>query len=260
MSAGRPRQVDPGALYALAHQFYWDFRGLDEGSFRSLYDKKRYKELAAQAENVQLSDEQRLRARQVAEEEIQGGRLKESRREERVREIEELQLSMTRDLFRRTDAVEGSRKQLRIPGEPDTVKVLLDPNTTPEQVRELCKDAFMTRRLEVQPGVYKEVEVFAWPISVASSLPTYLSQYAEQFVAALRDPRFPCCDVATRPSTRLKQLWFLARALAGALFGVKTRTAINLVGSMRPEEIFHESRNGKPARRRRRKRIATRRH
>ncbi len=138
--------------------------------------------------------------------------------------------------------------------------MLLDPSTTPEQVRQLCKDAFMTRMLEVQPGVSKEVEVSAWPISAGSVLPTYLSQYAEQFVAALRDPRFPHCDVSTRPSTRLKQFWFLSRALAGALFGVTTRTAINLVGSMRPEEMFHESRDGKPARRRMRKRIATRRH
>jgi len=77
-------------------------------------------------------------------------------------------------------------------------------------------------------------------------------QYAEQYVAALNDPRFPTCDTSKRSSTRLKQLWFLSRALAGAVFGVKPRTAINLVGSMRPEQVFQEARAGKPARKTRR--------
>jgi len=138
--------------------------------------------------------------------------------------------------------------------------VLLDPNTTPEQLRELCKAALMTRLVEVEPGIVKEVEVPAWPIPAGSQLPTYLSQHAEQYVAALHDPRFPHCDVSRRPSNRLKQFWFLSRALAGALFGVTTRTAINLVGSMRPEQVFHKSRAGKPVRKRKLKRIMSRRH
>lgn len=79
-----------------------------------------------------------------------------------------------------------------------------------------------------------------------------MSQFAEEFVEAKRDPRYPRSN---RPSNQLKQLWFLSRALAGAVYGVKTRTAINLVGSMRPERVFHESRDGKPARKRGRQRL-----
>src|SRR5205823_14793652 len=100
----------------------------------------------------------------------------------------------------------------------------------------------------------------AWPIAVGSTFPGYLSQHAEQYVAALRDARFPRCDVSSRPSTRLKQFWFLSRALAGALFEVRTRTAINLVGSLRPEQIFRQSREAKPSRKRKPKHIMTRRH
>ena len=110
----------------------------------------------------------------------------------------------------------------------------------------------MVRNFEIEPGVIKRVEVPAWPIPPGSPFPGYLSQYAEQYAQALRDPRFPRCDVSTRPSSQLKQFWFLSRALAGALFGVSTRTAINLVGSLRPEQAFEESRGAKAARRQRR--------
>jgi hypothetical protein len=98
----------------------------------------------------------------------------------------------------------------------------------------------------------RDVEIPAWPIPVGSTFPGYLAQYAEQYVAALHDPRFPQCNVASRPSTKLKQFWFLSRALAGALFGITTRTAINLVGSLRPEQLFEESRDAKLRRKQRR--------
>lgn len=71
-----------------------------------------------------------------------------------------------------------------------------------------------------------------------------LGQYACEFIAARKDTRF--LRSTDRPTSRLKQLWFLSRALAGALYGVGTRTAMNLVGSMRPEQMFEESREGKP--------------
>jgi hypothetical protein len=260
MRVGRPKKVDPGSLYTFAHQFYWHFRSLSEGRTRFLIDKNQYEQLARQATkaNLQLDDEQKAHARQVVEKEIQDGRLHESERERRFRDIEDGQVWANRlDLL--NDAAEKSTRTVRVPGEADVIESLLNPSTTPDQIRTLCKDALMTRTLEVQPGIYKEVEVPAWPIPAGSPLPTYLSKYAEQFVAALRDPRFPRCDASTRPSTRLKQLWFLSRALAGALFEVSTRTAINLVGSLRPEEIFKESRNAKPERKRTRQKYKLRR-
>jgi hypothetical protein len=209
------------------------------------------------SETQLIDDEDRKRHQQIVDEEIRTGRLEQSRRQERLRDITDSELLVRRDSFRQ-DAADQARREIRVRGEPDVVNVLLNPNTTPEQIRELCKDAFMSRTIKIGPET-REVEVPAWPIPPGSTFPGYLSQYADQYVAALRDPRFPRCDVSTRPSNRLKQFWFLSRALAGALYGVSTRTAINLVGSMRPEQVFHQSREGKRARRKQ-KHIMTRRH
>src|SRR6185312_10922401 len=34
MRVGRPTQADPGTLYVFAHQFYWGFKAIDEGTVR----------------------------------------------------------------------------------------------------------------------------------------------------------------------------------------------------------------------------------
>jgi hypothetical protein len=253
MGAGRPQKADPGTLYTFAHQFYWDFRRLAEGRSRYRFDKKKHQQLVDEMANLQLNDEQKTRYQQIVDEEIQAGRLKETERVARLRDLEDGGLFATR-AWAENIAVEESARTVKVPGEPDVINALLDRKTTPERVRALCRDAFMSRKVEVESGVMKDVEVSAWPIAAGSTLPTYLSQYADEYIEALRDPRFPRCDVSTRPSTRLKQFWFLSRALAGALFGVTTRTAINLVGSMRPEQVFSESRDGKPARNQRKRR------
>jgi hypothetical protein len=252
MGAGRPLKADPGSLYNFAHQFYWDFRRLAEGRQRWTLDRVKVQEFERERENLSISAE----AAKKAQEEIAAGLLAPSRKQERCRELED-HLSSVLPLWPFV-AREEAMKQVRIPGEPEVINELLDPATTPERIREVCKDAVMTRIIQVEPGVQKEVEVPAWPIPVGSPFPTYLSEYAEQYTAALHDPRFPRCDVSIRPSNRLKQFWFLSRALAGALFGVTTRTAINLVGSLRPEEIFQECRDAKPARKRVRRKYKTR--
>jgi hypothetical protein len=145
------------------------------------------------------------------------------------------------------NAAEESQKIIRVPGEPDIVASLLKAKT-PQEIQELCKDAFGWGPRETLPGVVRDVMHANWPISVGSPLPMYLTQYAAEFIAARKDPRFP--KSTRRPTSRLKQLWFLSRALAGALYGVKTRTAINLVGSKRPEQVFEESRSARPSRKR----------
>ena len=70
-------------------------------------------------------------------------------------------------------------------------------------------------------GETRLVVASKWPISVTSPLPMYLSQYADEFIAAKKDPRFPRSG---RPTSQLKQFWFLSRVLAGALYGIKPRT------------------------------------
>ena len=250
MPAGKPRKANPETLYVFAHQFYWDFRRLDEGSFRWWHDRKKFERLAAEAEtDNQLSDEQEARAREVTEEEIRLGRLREDRRDDRIRDIEKSQRSVTREWLRFC-AAEEARTKLRIPGEPEVIDALLKAET-PAQVRQICDDARITVEREVQPGVRRKTTMPNWPISSGSVLPRYLSEYASEFIAARKDRRFP--KSTQRPSTRLKQLWFLSRSLAGALFGVRTRTAVNLVGSNRPEQVFEESGAARPARRRQRR-------
>jgi hypothetical protein len=254
MPVGRPQKADPGSLYAFAHQFYWDFRRIAEGMPRWRINTQRQRQLEAelnQKSDAQLREEGRRDRERMVENEIRAGVLKEDQRESRLREIEEAEIPVTREWLRRCIADEA-REEHRFRGESEVINALLDPKTTPARVRDICKEAFMRRRFEVEPGVIKEVEVPAWPIPPGSPFPGYLSQYAEQYIEALRDPRFPRCDVSTRPSSQLKQFWFLSRALAGALFGVTTRTAINLVGSLRPEQLFEESRGAKPARTQRR--------
>jgi hypothetical protein len=254
MGAGRPQKADPGSLYAFAHQFYWDFRRIADGTPRWRIDAQKQKQLEVeldQKSDAQLREEGRLDRESRVEDEIRSGVLKEDQREIRLREIEEAEIPVTREWLRRCIA-DDAREEHRYRGEPEVIDALLDPKTTPERVRDICKEAVMSRTVEVAPGVVKEVEVPAWPIPPGSPFPGYLSQYAEQYVKALHHPRFPRCDASTRPSSQLKQFWFLSRALAGALFGVTTRTAINLVGSLRPEQIFEESRGAKAARKQRR--------
>lgn len=142
----------------------------------------------------------------------------------------------------RRRAAEMATKELNIPGESEIIRELLEART-PRQIRNICADSQSQITIVTSPSETKMINVPNWPRPVGSVLPTQLSRFASQFIAAKNDPRFP--KSAIRPSSRLKQLWFLSRALAGALYGIKTRTAINLVGSKRPEVVFNESRSAK---------------
>jgi hypothetical protein len=248
MPAGRPKRVDPQTLYAFAHQLYWDFRRLAEGSYRWRFNKEKYNQLLAEAERTQLSDEEKSSVKHHVEKEIRAGRLKQEEKQSRLRDDEDGLLRATHE-WHRFEAADEATELGKILGEPGLLKALLRAKA-PKQVRRICKVAFVTREVEVEPGRTGSRLVPNWPLSGGSVLPYHLSRHAEEFVAALRDRRFPRSD---RPSNQLKQLWFLSRALAGALFRIKARTAINLVGSRRPEQMFEESRAGKPVRRKRRK-------
>jgi hypothetical protein len=248
MTAGRPREADAGTLYSFAHLFYWDFRRIAEGFTRQRLDRDKYEILFKELEKneLRLTPEQLADVEAKAEEAIRNGRLKGSERMEWVRSREESWLLAIRQDFLERAGQEAIR-QLNVPGEPEIITQLMEAET-PDQVREICKDAFAQVNCEIAPGTFKELTLPNWPIPVGSPLPSYLVQYASEFIAARKDPRFP--QSTDRPTSRLKQLWFLSRALAGALYGVKARTAINLVGSMRPEETFEESRAAKLVRRR----------
>lgn len=139
----------------------------------------------------------------------------------------------------------GSGSPVFVPGEPEIIDKLLSTDS-PDRIRRMCARAFLPpQRLKGEDGQVYEIPRPAWPISGQSLLPTCLSKYAEQFIEARKDPRFP---KSGRPTSRLKQLWFLSRALAGAVHGMATRTAINQIGSVRPDEPAKLSRNTRQTR------------
>jgi hypothetical protein len=248
MPAGRPKQVDPGALYAFAHQVYWDFKQLDEGGRRFRQDKEKYQQMVDRIEKdgVNLSENQKAALEVAVEEEVRAGRLEPAKRESRLAELERENLEATRDWLQRLAAEEATR-QIKVPGEPDALRALLRAKSV-EEVRDVCRDSKMTVRSNIESG--RMIDVSAWPIASGSTLPAYLSEHAAEFIAAKFNARFPRSG---RPSTKLKQLWFLSRALAGAVYGIKTRTAINLVGAKNPEQIFREARAAKSERTRTRR-------
>jgi hypothetical protein len=248
MAAGRPTKVDPGTLYSFAHQFYWDLRRIGEGSYRWRRNEKKYQRLLAEIGNVQITDAQKSHLQGYVDEEIQSGRMKEAEKRRCLRRLEQDQLDSTREWLR-GEAAHEALEQLKIPGEPDVLEALLRAQS-PQVVRTICEDASMPVEVKSDQGHVRTLDLPTWPISMGSVLPMYLTRHAAEFIATKLDRRFPRSG---RPSSRLKQLWFLSRALAGAIFGMKARTAINIVGSKRPEQMFEESRAAKPLRRKRKK-------
>jgi hypothetical protein len=232
-------------LYAFAHQFYWDFRRLAEGGYRWKLDRREYERLASGTKNIRISKGQQQQLREQVESEVRAGRLRPIDRADSLHEAEQSQLAVERE-FSLMEASRMATRQLKIPGEPDVLGALLRART-PRQVRKICSDAYVSVESRDAKGNITVRERLNWPISLGSVLPMYLSQHAAQFIAAKQDPRFPRSN---RSTSQYKQLWFLSRALAGAVFGVQTRTAINLVGSKRPEQVFEESRASKPLRKR----------
>jgi hypothetical protein len=247
MTAGRPRRVDPRKLYFLAQELYGDFTRLAEGKTRLWFDHREYARLKAEpiGEPISFSPSEEARLQETVEQEILMGRTKVWQKADRTLALRRSESVWVRNYLAQDDAM----RRIKVPGQLDVLQVLMSPNTTPDQIRETCEEALMSRRVTIGLET-QEVTIPAWPIALGSVLPRYLSDYAEQFTAAKGHPRFPHCNISSRPTNQSKQFWFLARALAGAVFGVKTRTAINLVGATRPEQVFDYSRDAKSKRNR----------
>ena len=245
MTAGRPRKTETGRLYALAHHFYWELKTIDEGLFRSRVGREKRELLIRESE-----ESARLNAQELAELErgvrrqIQAGWLPENQREDRIRELKE-DFEFERRFVGRNAAMELSSKPIKIPPEPEVIDDLLNAKAS-DQIKKICRDAFTTSKVKDETGETIEVAIPNWTISGSSLLPRSLSQFASEFIEAKSDPRFP---TSGRPTSRLKQLWFLSRALAGAVHGLRTRTAINLIGSVRPDETIQLSELTKRTRR-----------
>jgi hypothetical protein len=102
-----------------------------------------------------------------------------------------------------------------LPAEPDTVIALLEARTEKE-IRAIRRNS-------------------AWMAKQPASYLTFLPKIAKQFLHAKDDPHYPSSE---RLSSIDKKFWFLARALAGAIYGLSPRRAINIIGPGQPGEIF----------------------
>jgi hypothetical protein len=121
-----------------------------------------------------------------------------------------------RGIVREQSAATVVLRGLNLPPEPGTVIALLEA-TQVNQIRAICrKSAWMAK----QPRAF---------------LTNCLPKLAQQFLDAKRDSHYPR---SARESSIPKKFWFLARALAGAMYGLSPRRSINIIGPGRPEVIF----------------------
>lgn len=224
MPAGRQRKFDVGTLYWYATHFYWDLKNLQEGrGWRAAVNWSEREKLTREAEeSSRLTPDEIAELEKRVDDQIQQWNLPASSRDSQLEYVKG-EIEEHRRLAGQTDASEASEKWVKVPGDPEIIERLLRART-PDQVRKLCADAFIPVNGIMRPN---------WPISGESKLPSSLSRYASEFIEAKNDPRFP---KSGRPTGRIKQIWFLSRALSGAMHGLKTRTAINLIGSVRPDE------------------------
>src|SRR5205085_1467362 len=130
MRAGRPQIVDPGTLYAFAHQFYWDLRRIAEGHTRFRFDRKRYTKREARIKRLhfQVTDDQKSQIAELVDEEIRVGRLNPAERVSRIRNVEESQTSANQEWMLQRSA-DACRIELRVPGEPDVITDLIAAET-----------------------------------------------------------------------------------------------------------------------------------
>jgi hypothetical protein len=225
-------------LYFFAKEFYRDFQRLGRGYSHFRFDKKLYERLKQQLyKNRQFMDKDTsMLQRQV--EQIRAARLGVAEKEKRIRSLQERRFwEMSEGGL--INALEASEKKIRVGGKPEILESLLCA-TSPEEIRQICRDAWVLESIAVvDPATRRTISyirsrVSSWPVSSGSTLPMYLSEHAEHFIAAKKNKRYP---ISNRPSSHLKRLWFLSRSLAGAVCQIRTRTAINLVTSKRPSRI-----------------------
>jgi hypothetical protein len=219
-------------LYGYAQHFYWDLKSLQEGpGWRAFVNRKERDRLMEEVEkNLRSTPDEIAEWGKLVDERIHKWNLPPTGRDSWLERIKE-EIEEHRRLAFEAAAWEDSQKWVKVPGETEVIEKLLNAST-PTQIRNLCEDAFVSVR-ETVDGEVIDVIRLNWPISGASKLPSALSQYASAIIEATNHPKFP---KSGRPKSRLKQLWFLSRALAAAVHGVRTSTVIKHIGSVRPDE------------------------
>jgi hypothetical protein len=216
--------------------YYADLHGLAYGRFVRRFDHHHFERRVRASNVTKLSFRTKLEIEESVEQNIADGIVAESNRNIAIEDHKYVAMSQKEMETCETAEAEAER-WTKQPGRPRVLRALLNARAAAE-IRKLCEGAYKISRVEVRAGVYRDLLVEDWPIEAGSVFPEYLSKHPEQFIAARREPRFPRSD---RPSSEKKRLWFFACALAAAVQGIETRTAINLLAAKRPK-----IRRGKP--------------
>jgi hypothetical protein len=230
---------DAAKLSMLARKFYFEFLALRDGGSHQQFDYKCYRRLTDKLDNLEIKlSESGIRfVEMIVEERIQSGRLQGI---EKARELLKLQDSALQGLrfFWREMAADEAMKTHHFKPQPATVDALLAAEAL-NRVREICASANPAwpsgRRQWLPDGMDAELINEERP-----TLAEALSRHANEFIAAKKDRRYP--KSVNRPTSQIKRLWFISVALAGAVYGVELRTAIDALGATRPEEETQQMR------------------
>jgi hypothetical protein len=229
LSRPGPKPASREALKLFAHLYYRDLTALAEGRPESSWDWDCFSRETRELSKAKLTYGERVKIQEQVEREIRAQLLKEDARENTLHDLQTIGLVEKQERRREAAATKAASTKLQR-GRPKTVQALLEA-TSVEQVRQICRSAFKIVCAEIGVGSCTRVRVENWPIDSGSMFPECLAQHAEQFIHAKNEPRFPRSE---RASSKKKKLWFYACSLAAAVLGIKTRTAINLLGSKVP--------------------------
>jgi len=222
------RPTNGAALYEAASELYFNFQRLAGYTEEWSFDGTSYERL--KKKKFELSDAEKTKFER-REEMIRAARLTPAERHERLLKLER---DMEWSKFDKTlnFAYERSRKKSPRFAKPHFIRDLFVA-TTPERVREIV-EATLPSTFHVLKPTVDGFNKGRWMV-LRSDFSQTLHYFAETFIAAKNHPRFPRGRV--RRSTMQEQFWFISRAIAGAVHGIGIRSAIELVGAGRPEEV-----------------------
>ena len=225
-----PKPIDPRQLRLFAELYFWDFKALAYGKSQNKFDSALYEEEVRPLTKLRLNFGERSDIMEKARREFFNGNIHMLDEKTLARDLGVVHLSQKDSKMREAAARKASSKIRR--SAASRVLASLLKASTAEEVRKICRRAFREVETEIEPGIYAKASVARWPIEDHSMFPFYLSKHAEQFLLAKLDTRFPR---STRPTSNEKKIWFLSCALAGAVQGIATRTAVNILRSSRPD-------------------------
>jgi hypothetical protein len=228
-----PKPVRRTTLLFFAEMYYGDFKALARGLRGDAIDKELYENEIRKLNKLKLSYGDRLRIKEAVEKEVDAGHLPSANQRETIEDVQTIGI-LEKHSPMRERAARDAKRSITQPAQPAILRALLAA-TEPEQVHAICRTAFKRVRREIGPGVFDYVTIADWPIEDGSQFPFYLSKHADQFLSAKLEKRFPR---KSRPSNLEKQLWFLACALAGAVQGLSTCTAVKRCGSRSRKRVI----------------------